>query len=78
MGHPVDCCLSYSFEVELSVALQSLALVGLLEDLVADEVEYPVDHVGVDEDGEGLDGAHVLGLVRRHGMGQAHYRQEEH
>ena len=41
----------------------------LLEDLVADEVEYPVDHVGVDEDGEGLDGADVLGLVGRHGVG---------
>ena len=81
MGHPVDifiCCEAYCLEVELCVALEALALVGVLEDLVADEVEDPVGDVDVDEDGEGLDGAHVLGLGGRHVGGQAHYRREEH
>ena len=51
----------------------------LLQFLVADEMEDPVDDVDVDENGEGLDGAHVLVLLIRVGVvGQAQYRQEEH
>ena len=50
----------------------------LFQDLVSEEVEDPIGDVYVDEDGEGLDGAHVIGLGRRHVVGEAHYRQDEH
>ena len=54
-------------------------LVVMLQYLVADEVEDPVDDVDIDEDGEGLYGAHVLGLPVGVGVvGQAQYWQEEH
>ena len=51
----------------------------MLQYLVADEMEDPVDDVDVDENGEGLDGAHVLVLlIRVWVVGQAQYRQKEH
>ena len=51
----------------------------MLQYLVADEMEDPVDDVDVDENGEGLDGAHVLVLLIRVGVvGQAQYRQKEY